>query len=196
MSYSSLIHIGWRQWLQSPIALEDGTSITVQEWAQELILYGILPHFQQVGYILHYNPHEAIETFLNFLYRFKNNYKKNVHSCSYRGKKGDPVNYLNDDFEFFCTKKCPPSFWSSLQYDFSIPIYADNSDFATKLWMDIPYFIFYLVDIAHSNAKQELEEHLAWYDEEEEDTTNKKKKDIDPYLLDYGGPKYKNYDNQ
>ena len=70
------------------------------------------------------------------------------------------------------------------------------SEFSEILRNDLPTVVFFSLDLPKSNATIELQEHLKWEDEDEEESEQKdtRKKDIDPYLLDYWGSKYKQQD--
>lgn len=200
MMFKVLKDAHWKNWLHRPICYEydendEEYQVTIIDWVKTFVKEGLFPHFEKVGYLTSGSQQDFITALLNYIYRFEANSQNNIYITPYFDKYGRKLEYTMDDFDFFISEKCPPSFWNRMKNKFSIDFYADDSDFASRLWTDLPYMVFFCIDLKKSNATSELQERLCMEDEEFEGTTDTRKKDIDPYLLDYGGQKYKNYDN-
>lgn len=204
MLYKLLQKGHWKNWLERPIAyayMEEGECndnnelefITVVDWVGTIAKRYLIPKLEKNGYLIAGSHTQFINSILNYIYRFEYNYQFNNDIIpTYVGPNGRKMPYTNEDIDYFITYKFPENFWKIMKQEFEIPYYADNSEFAYRLWMDLPYFIFGCINVKESIATLELQERLMCEDEEEQ--TDTRKKDIDPYLLDYGGYKYKNYD--
>jgi hypothetical protein len=196
----------WKNWLERPISyeyIEEGECydsselepITIVDWVGTISKKYLIPKLEKNGYLVAGSHTQFISSILNYIYRFEYNYQFNQPIVSiYLGTHGRKMSYTNDDIDYFITYKFPENFWKNMKNMFGIPFYADDSDFAYRLWLDLPYFIFSCLNIKESTATFELQEQLTCEEETSEDLPDTRKKDIDPYLLDYGGYKYKNYD--
>lgn len=113
--------------------------------------------------------------------------------CQYIGKHGRKMNWSNEDYCYFLDFKCKQFVWERLRENFPIEHFSDDSDFAQRLWIQIPSAVFFMVDLKSSLSSDELEERIAWLDSDDEDDRGQQKKTnkVDPYLLDYGKDRYK-----
>lgn len=202
--------VSWKKWLKMRYYFDNSDfdnsdcdnsncdySFTVIEWVESLVYEGIMPHFEKVGYLIAGTKTELVETILNYIYRLEYNYfTKGEHMCFYKNKHGYTMTYTMDDLEFYHTVKCSETFWNRMRKEFRAPQYADDSEFANVLWDDIPYMLFFTINIDKSNATYELQDKLTCDDDDDNllEESDTRKKDIDPYLLNYGGAKYKKYD--
>jgi hypothetical protein len=184
--------VAWREWLHRRYSTDYGT-YTVIEWVESLVYEGISDMFQKAGYIYSRSKHETVNTLLNYIYRF------DIHSprrlpTQYLGEYGRNLSYTSNDLEFYLEHKCPPCAWDTLKKEYTIQHFADDSDFAERLWIELPSFLFFQIDIDKSGATEELYSRIAWLesdDSEEGDFNVVKRRGVDPYLLDYGKNRYK-----
>jgi hypothetical protein len=183
--------IKWAIWLnkRTTTLYYPYNTYTVVEWVENLFIDGILPKFANIGYVFGGNTQSTIGDFLNFLFRFDMNFSKSKPTV-YRSSFVRRNRWTVDDEEFFYEKKCTSHFWNSLKARFSIQHWADDSDFSIRLWEEIPHVIFSMIDFKQSRASDELAEWLRPLDDDDEND-DERKKDIDPYLIDYGGSKYR-----
>jgi hypothetical protein len=206
MFYKLLEKGHWKNWLERPIAYaymeedvcDDSNElelITIVDWVGTITKRYLISKLEKNGYLIAGSHTQFISSILNYIYRFEYNYQFNqVTTSIYLGPNGRKMSYTNEDIDYFITYKFPEQFWKNMKDMFEIPFYADDGDFAYRLWLDLPYFIFSCLNIKESTATLELQEQLTCEEETSEEKPDTRKKDIDPYLLDYGGYKYKNYD--
>ncbi len=113
---------------------------------------------------------------------------KHAHACRHATR-------VTEAEEHFHSRTFPPAVWDQLRRRVMIEEWSDESDFAVRFWTDLPHIVFAHIDCVQSNAMNEVANWVCNEDEEEESTTSKKK-EIDPYLLDYYGAKYKKYNDE
>lgn len=187
------MNYSWKNWLKGEYNNHPGSEgefIYIYQWVDFLFKDGIKPMIENKGYLFLSNDNTIITSILNFIYRLEMDftyYKKNNIYIA-------PINNISvasvDDQEFFHSFMCPDYKWNKLRKEFYLDFYTSNSDFSDKLWIELPYFIFTLIDVEKSIASDILKERLTWDDDDNNDNSDpKKKKDIDPYLLDYGNYK-------
>lgn len=194
----------WTNWLQyeydSPYSYHENAdgdecdigTATVVDWAKELFYNGIAPYFQRQGYMFYKNKNLILNSFLNYLYRKEGT--PSGYWSGYNSRPGRIMKHTNDDMEFYITHKCPPEFWKRLRRDYPIEHFADDSLFAERLWDDLPWFMFFQINLKESNASEDLADHLAYEDggdSDEDYNTTARRADVDPYLMEYGKKKVK-----
>ena len=181
----------WNNWIERQYSVPDAGSYTVVEWAEEFIRDGIIPEFKKRGYSLAKNQYHSTNTLLNFLYRFdKNQYGR--HNTTYSGDYGRQMNYMMEDLIFYLDFKCGPWMWDKLKRDFQINHFADDSEFAERLWTELPTVLFYLIDIDASPITNDVYDRTSWLDSDEDDDI---RRTIDPYLLEYGKDRHRPQSN-
>jgi hypothetical protein len=194
----------WYRWLQTPCYSpytyhtnedgeeEDGGWCTIAEWARALLYESILPNLNKKGYVFYKNRNIILNAFLNYLFRIDGT--PSGFRSGYTGRPVHTISCTRDDMDFYCTHKCPTEFWASLRKAYAIQRFADDSIFADRLWTDLPWFIFYQIDIKDSPATQDLADYMAFEDGEDSDedyNTAARRNDIDPYLMEYGKNRHK-----
>ena len=165
----------WIEWLKGEYDVSfpnnEPEYIPVHIWVKSLVTNGIIPILVKSGYSFKYSTDIIISKFLNFIYQFDNGRRRRYTNS-----------FTDDDQEFFHSFKCTFERWKKLKKEFYIEHFADDGDFAEKLWLELPNYIFELINIDKSHATEELNQKLAWEDEEESDN---EKKNIDPYLIEH-----------
>lgn len=189
----------WNTWLQyrygSPYAYHEcdiGTA-TVVDWAKDLLYNGISPYFESKGYMFYKNKNIILNSLLNYLYRKEGT--PSGYWSGYNSRPGRIMKHTQDDMEYYITYKCPPEFWNSLRKSYPIEHFADDSLFAERLWDDLPWFMFFQINLKESNATEDLADHLAFDDggdSDEDYNTTARRADVDPYLMEYGKKKTAN----
>lgn len=193
----------WVDWLQtryrSPYTYhtdpngeeEEGGSCSLAGWARSFIYDCIIPRLTDKGYVFHKYRGGVLNAFLNYLFRV-DGIPSGFHS-GYTGLPRYSVTCTRDDMEFYITHKCPIDFWAHLRKEFAIERFADDSIFADRLWADLPWFIFYQINIKDSPATEELAERMAFEDGEDNEDYNTvaRRNGVDPYLMEYGKNRYK-----
>ena len=167
----------WPQWLKTeynvaPLNADEECYVPTHVWIKSLVVDGIMPVLLKAHYVFKYPMDITLSKFMTFIYKLE------------YGMQRRYTNILTDeDHEYFHSFKCTLETWKKLKRDFYIEHFADDSEFSVKLWFELPFFIFEMLNIAKSNATEELNELLEWDDEEDSDG---EKKSIDPYLIDHG----------
>ena len=72
-------------------------------------------------------------------------------------------------FDFFLAYKCPQEFWDTLRSKVFVERYADTSDFANRVWNDLPMIIYWHIDHDKSIATDELD-HMFLDSDDENDS--------------------------
>lgn len=183
----------WNNWLGRQYRANDGEFYSIVEWTETFIHDGLLPEMKKRGYVFPTNEQGIVSSFLNFLFHFERSYNTQSQ-CKYIGSHGRKMEWSNEDYSYFLDMKCTTEVWDKLRMKFPIEHFADSSDFADRLWTDMPSAVFFMIDLKNSPSSDELSEHLAWLDSDDEESSSgqhKKVNKIDPYLLDYGKDKYK-----
>ena len=164
-------------------------------WAYDLVHNQIAPLLQKSGYVLACSTTEFLNCLLNTMYRHIQDshcMEPTRYMCKHTSNCDKQLR--NDAEEHFHGRKCPPTIWEMMRKRVRIEYWSDENDFAVRFWTDLPHIVFAHLDHVESSATKELEMYLCNEDEEDDSTTSKKK-EIDPYLLDYYGSKYKKYDD-
>ena len=182
----------WNRWMSLMYEADDGEKYTVAEWVESFIRKGLFPTMKKCGYAFPTNEQGVINSFLNFLFHFENSYNS-MTQCQYIGKHGRKMDWSQEDYSYFLDDKCQDFVWERLCEKFPIEHFSDDSDFAQRLWIQIPSTVFFMVDLKNSPATDELENRLTMLDSDDEEGAGQQKKKIkvDPYLLDYGKDRYK-----
>ena len=182
------------EWL---VITGDETYETVQThiWAQDLVYDKLVPLLNQHGYTFSCTTAEFLNCLLNYMYRhIQDSWALEPttymckHACECRKR------LAADAEEHFHERKLPPAVWEQLRRRVQIEEWSDTSDFAVRFWTDLPHIVFAHIDLVESTVMHELTDWVDNEDEEETSTTSKKK-EIDPYLLDYYGAKYRKNDD-
>lgn len=69
----------------------------------------------------------------------------------------NPIIDRQDLFDFFLAYKCSQEFWDTLRSKVPVERYADDSDFANRIWNDLPMIIYWHIDHDKSVATEELD---------------------------------------
>lgn len=167
----------WSKWLKTeynvaPLNAVEDYYVPTHVWIKSLVVDGIAPILTKANYVFKYPIDITVNKYMNFIYQLDHGRQRRYKNMC-----------TNDDQEYFHSFKCTVETWKKLKRDFYIEYLADDSEFAEKLWFELPYFIFEMLNIPKSNATEELNELLEWEDEEDSDG---EKKSIDPYLIDHG----------
>jgi hypothetical protein len=189
----------WRAFLETEweilVGEEAFETVPTHIWAKDLVYEHILPTLNTAGYMLSCPTATFLNCLLNYMYRHEQDYwavEPTIFMCTHAC--GCTTHAATDAGEHFHNRKLPPAKWNTIWKRVGIAHWSDESDFAVRFWTDLPHIVFAHVDHVGSNASKELAE-LLYVEDEEENSTTSKKKDIDPYLLDYYGAKYKKYDD-
>jgi hypothetical protein len=167
-------------------------------WVQTLVQTHLLPALTAQGYILTINSSILIGCILNVLYRHQHDtdtMRVTTYMCShgrasrnafdkvlieYEAALEDrrlrrqpimihPVIERNELFDFYMAYKCPTPFWQALRHKISIEQYADDSDFANRIWNDLPMIVYWHIDHEKSPATDELD-HMFLDPDDENDS--------------------------
>jgi hypothetical protein len=159
--------------------------VSTHAWAQHLVLDNIVPMLERLEYTLNSTKREFVDCMLNYMFRHEEDFAK-ARPTTYRCKHCR--RYESDQAEFFHQRKLPAYVWQRLQRTLAIEHWSDGEEFADRFWLDLPHIVFAHCDMEKSGATKELDELLHVEDEEEDAG---KRQDVDPYLMDYYGGKYK-----
>lgn len=187
----------WLNFLQAEWEVYDdpeGGYVATHTWASHLVLDNLVPLLESTGYTLKVTGREFVDCVLNYMFRHETSY---IYHIGGRFAKALPTTYLckhckrinSDQAEFFHQRKLPVGVWQKLQRRLAVEHWSDGKEFADRFWLDLPHIVFVHCDMEKSRATEELEELLRTDDDTEEDTG--KRRDVDPYLADYYGGKYK-----
>ena len=86
-----------------------------------------------------------------------------------QGLMVNPVIDRNELLDFYLAYKCPKAFWDSLRSKVFVERYADDSEFANRIWNDLPMIVYWHIDHDKSAATNELD-HMFMDPEDEEDS--------------------------
>ncbi len=186
--------VQWEQFLRArwEIITSDSSyeTIATHEFAYDLVHSHLAPLMTQTGYIFKCSKNEFVGCLLNYMYRWNNDFW-DATTTTYRCIH-DNCRVSLDTEEHFHSRKLPPPVWAQMRKRVGVAYWADEEEFATHFWNCLPHIVFSHIDFDGSNATRELQDLLRYEGEEEESTTSKKK-EIDPYMLDYYGGKYKKH---
>ena len=167
-------------------------------WVENLVIHHLLPALTTKGYTLSVNGPSLIGCILNVLYRHQqdtNSIRTTTYMCSHgRASRNDFCNVLIEHdaalqdrrlrrqplmihpivdrqelFDFFLAYKCPQEFWDTLRSKVFVQRYADTSDFANRIWNDLPMIIYWHIDHNKSIATDELD-HMFLDSDDENDS--------------------------
>lgn len=178
----------WLAWLRRPFALLDsGEYIATHEWAAYMVEEDLVPALNDMGYNLLYTPHQITEKILNRLYNLERNYLKGLPANIYQGQQN-----RSEDYEHFFTVKCTEGFWNQLAWQNRIEWFADEDQFATRVWIELPGWVAQFIDYNRSDVTAELNAMLGYgpnetarEDEEAAPAIKKETPAVDPYIQDY-----------
>jgi hypothetical protein len=179
----------WLNFLQAEWEVYDDPEeryVTTHAWASHLVLDNLVPLLERTGYTLKVTKQEFVDCMLNYMFRHEENFAKALPT-TYMCKHCRRMN--SDQAEFFHQRKLPVGVWQQLQRRLAIEHWSDGEEFADRFWLDLPHIVFVHCDMEKSRATEELEELLRADDDTEEDVG--KRREVDPYLADYYGAKYK-----
>jgi hypothetical protein len=167
-------------------------------WVQTLVIDHLLPALATKGYVLTVNGPVLIGCILNVLYRHNqdvNKMRATTYMC-YHGRASrdafdtvlseyeaaledrrlrrqplmvHPIVDRQELFDFFLAYKCSQEFWDTLRSKVSVERYADTSDFANRIWNDLPMIIYWHIDHDKSVATDEFD-HMFLDSEDENDS--------------------------
>ena len=167
-------------------------------WVQDLVMNHLLPALTTQGYVLTVNGPILIGCILNVLYRHNQDataMRTTTYMCchgrasrnafnnvlvQYEAALQDrrlrrqplmvhPIVDRQDLFDFFLAYKCPQEFWDTLRSKVFVTRYADTSDFANRVWNDLPMIVYWHIDHEKSVATDELD-HMFLDSEDENDS--------------------------
>jgi len=81
----------------------------------------------------------------------------------------NPIIDRNELLDFYLAYKCPKEFWDTLRRKVSVERYGDTSEFANRIWNDLPMIVYWHIDHGKSMATDELD-HMFLDPEDEEDS--------------------------
>jgi hypothetical protein len=81
----------------------------------------------------------------------------------------NPIIDRNELLDFYLAYKCPKEFWDTLRSKVSVEQYADDSEFANRVWDDLPMIVYWHIDHDKSAATDELD-HMFMDPEDEDDS--------------------------
>ena len=81
----------------------------------------------------------------------------------------NPIIDRNELCDFYLAYKCPTEFWDTLRRKVSVERYADTSEFANRIWNDLPMIVYWHIDHDKSVATDELD-HMFLDPEDENDS--------------------------
>ena len=176
----------------------DDSGLKLATWVQTLVIDHLLPALTAKGYTLSVNGPLLTGCILNVLYRHNQDTIKmrtTTYMCSHGRANRDtfdnvlvdyeavlqdrrlrrqplmvhPIIDRQELFDFFLAYKCPQEFWDSLRSKVAVQRYADTSDFANRIWNDIPMIIYWHIDHDKSVATDEFD-HMFLDSEDENDS--------------------------
>jgi hypothetical protein len=182
----------WQAFLRARwevITMESGyETMATHEIAYDLVYTHLAPVLTRAGYVFKCSKDDFVGCLLNYMYRCDSNYwhgAPSTYRCAHANCRTS-----SDMEEHFYSRKLPPHVWDAMRKQVGVAYWADDDEFAAHFWGYLPHIVFVHIDFVNSNATHDLQDLLR-YEGEEEDSTPSKKKEIDPYLLDYYGGKYK-----
>jgi len=176
------VEMKWKLWLNREFYYETSDEpVTTAQWMTYMIEDGLLEQLYHKGYILTIQDREFIGKLLNHLYSFEKDYLQGIPARTYETSA-----HRNEDYEYFFNKKFPDVFWKQLAKDNAIEWFADGDQFASRVWIELPFWVAQYIDFRNSPATEELNNLLVGTDAEDETISDEpKKKDLDPYVQDY-----------
>ena len=195
MSWTYLM--SWKDFIEQELRVPQDDPIRLCDWVHTLVKGALLPALKQKGYAISVDEQTLINCILNTLFRHeKDNHKNRFtgYMCPHGRQSRDkfavkydayleiatnknrrsvepiinPLMERNQKLEFFLVQKCPMEFWAELRHKYPVERYADNEEFADRVWNDLPMVILWHLNHEASAATEELEDLLRIIDEEEE----------------------------
>lgn len=171
----------WQQWLNTIYYYEASDEpVTTAEWMTYLVEDDLLPCLDAKGYMLSIPDRRFIEKLLNHLYSFEKDYMKGHFPRTYNSTP-----HRAEDYEYFFNKKFPDAYWKNLAKNNAVEWYADGDEFASRVWIELPFWVAQYIDFRNSPVTEELNNLLVGTAEEETMIEEPKKKELDPYVQDY-----------
>jgi hypothetical protein len=172
----------WKAWLSREFSLANGEYISTLDWMESLLVDDLLPKLQEKGYILAINQTTFVGKLLNHTYRFERDYLKGETMS----RLYDTTPHTDEDYDYFFNIKCPDTFWKRLARRNMIEWFADGDDFATRLWIELPFWVAQYIDFTESAATDDIEQYGIIGDEPDFHE-QQRKGGVDPYVVDYYG---------
>lgn len=155
--------------------------VTTAEWMTYLVEDYILPPLFKKGYVLAIPEKRFIEKLLNHLYSFERDYLKGRPHRSYKSTA-----HRDEDYEYFFNIKFPDEFWYRISKDNAIEWFADGDAFASRVWIELPFWVAQYIDFRNSPVTNELKDYgFENISDDENVIEEAKKKEVDPYIQDY-----------
>jgi hypothetical protein len=158
----------WRQFLLRELTVPRGGKVQLYRYVECLLRDGIYPLLRAKQYNLACGPKELTGCLLNYLLRHEQDYKKRVFT-TYCCKHHSDV--YPEEHEFY-EEQIPDEAWNHIKAEFAVEHFADEGDFAARVWRNIPLIILSHLDMEASPANQVLYESLKTYDEGDESSEN------------------------
>ena len=204
----------WLEFLQAEWEVfndPEESYVPTHAWASHLVLDNVIPLLERAGYILKMTKRGFLECVLNYMFRHETSYAYRIggrltrRSIGAAGNEDDFANALptpyqckhcrpfsSDQAEFFHQRKLPVEVWERLQRKLAVEHWSDGEEFAERFWLDLPHIVFAHCDMEKSRATEELVELLrVEVDGGEGGEEGVRRREVDPYLADYYGSKYK-----
>jgi hypothetical protein len=158
--------MNWEEFLRREFTGTDNSPIQTHKWVEYVVRDGILPLLKATQFGLICKPQELANCILNHLIRHERDFLKSRFT-SYRCKHPEEMNL--EEYEYF-EDMVPSEVWASMRRKFYLRHFADDSEFAARIWLNIPFIVFEHLDIntAGFNGLYEKQRHL----DEEEDSEN------------------------
>jgi hypothetical protein len=158
----------WRNFLLRELTVPSGGKVQLYRYVECLLRDGIYPLLRTKQYNLSCGPKELTGCILNYLLRHERDYKDRkftTYCCKHRG------DVFPEEHEFY-EEQIPDSAWNNVKTEFAVNWFADEGDFAARIWRNIPLIILSHLDMENSPANQALYESLKTYDEGDESSEN------------------------
>jgi len=156
----------WKAFLVRSNDVLRSKPIRTCDWVETLLHFGILPELNRKGYSLVVDQQALATCFLNYIYRHEQDAthcKFTLYKCPHES------GHYPEEYEKF-SERMPESTWAAFRESFQVDGFADESDFADRIWRAIPDIIFAHVCLDTSPANIELWNDLN-PDEDEDSTT-------------------------
>jgi len=158
--------MNWEEFLRREFTGIDNSPIQTHKWVEYVVRDGILPLLKATQFGLTCKPQELANCILNHLIRHETDFKK-CRFTTYRCKHPEEMNL--EEYEYF-EDMVPSEVWTSMRRKFYLCHFADDSEFAARIWLNIPLIVFEHLDINTTgfNGLREKQRHL----DEEDDSEN------------------------
>jgi hypothetical protein len=157
----NIVEYTWQRFLRQEWHLNETDTLPTHKWVEHLVRSGLLPLLKDKGYTLLCRPQELATCILNNLLRHQRDYqmcKFTTYRCPHREES------CLEEFEFY-EEQIPETVWNKLKETFYIEWFADEHNFAERVWRHLPLIVFDHLSM-DSPANEILYEKMGFLEEE------------------------------